>query len=113
MGVAPGIASYLSSYPAPNAGEIFAGGLPTDTANSNSSLNQPVFEHYGLIKVTHTFSPSDNLNVNYLIEDGALTVYATPSVKDNDTQRNQYVTIEETKPSANLRQHGPLLFRSV
>jgi hypothetical protein len=97
VGVAAGIASYLSSYPAPNAGEILAGGLPTGTANSNSSLNQPVAEHYGLIKVTHTFSASDNLNVNYLIDNGALTVYATPSVKDNDTQRNQYATIEETK----------------
>jgi hypothetical protein len=97
VGVAPGIASYLSSYPAPNGGEIFNGNLPTGTALSNSSLTQPVAEHYGLAKVTRTLSPTDNLNLSYLVDDGSLTVYATPSVLDNDTQRNQYATIEETK----------------
>ena len=103
IGVAPGIASYLSQYPAANDGEITLGGQPTGTAQSLSELNQPVNEQYGLIKLTHTFSPTDSLNLSYLVDNGALTVFAVPTAKDNDTQRNQYFTAEEDKSiSANL-----------
>lgn len=97
VGIAPGVASYLNAYPVPNGAEITSGGLPTGTANSLSELNQPVNEQYGLAKITHTLSATDSLNVSYLIDNGALTVYAVPTVKDNDTQRNQYATIEENK----------------
>jgi len=99
VGIAPGIANYLNTYPSPNAGEILnpITGLPTGTAYSLSELNQPVNEQYGLVKITHTFSPTDSLNLSYLIDNGFLTVYAVPTVEDNDQQRNQYATIEENK----------------
>ncbi len=97
VGIAPGIASYLKTYPVANGSEIMANGLPTGTANSEVNLNQPVAEHYGLIKLSRVLSKTDNLDLSYLIDDGNLTVFENPTLEDHNAQRNQYFTAEERK----------------
>jgi hypothetical protein len=101
VGVAPAIAGYLNTFPAPNGGEIYTliNGVqtPTGTADAVSDLKQPAAEHYGVAKLTRTLSRSDSLSASYLVDDGQLTVFQNPTLEDNDTERNQYVTIEESK----------------
>ena len=104
VGIAPGVAPVLASYPLPNGPELLdANGNPTGVAESIFSPSQPTHEHYGLAKITQVLSQNDTLDISYLIDDGQLTIFANPTITDQDTQRNQYVTIEERKVlSSNL-----------
>jgi len=100
VGINPAIASYLSSFPTPNGGEIFLPpptSLPTGTAYNNSSLAQPLHENYAIVRIDHNLSSSDSLFGSYEFDDAKLTALPNPVTTDDDTQRNQYLTFEERK----------------
>ena len=92
VGIDPNVAGYLAAY-LPANGPTFADG----SAQNFTPLTSPVSEHYGVIKLNHNFSASDTLLASYNIDDGAIVSHQTPSINDNDTQRNQNFTIEERK----------------
>lgn len=98
VGVNPGIASYLATYPMPTGAEILdANGNPTGSASNTSALSQPLGENYGIIRIDHTLSSSDSLFGSYEIDGANLTARQDPVTTDDDTQRNQYLTFEERK----------------
>ncbi len=92
VGVNPNVAGYLAAYPAPNGADFSDG-----SAQNISELQGPVGEHYGVIKITHNLSTSNTLLASYNIDDGTVESHANPSVTDNDSQRNQNLTLEERK----------------
>jgi hypothetical protein len=92
VGVNPGIASYLSSFPVPTGAELGNG-----SAFNTSALAQPLHENYGVFKVDHALSNSDSLFASYELDDAKLTALPNPVITDDDTQRNQYLTFEERK----------------
>lgn len=92
VGINPGIASYLNAFPIPNGAEIGNG-----SAFNISDLNQPLYENYGVVRVDHNLSTSDSLFASYEIDDANLTALPNPVTTDDDTQRNQYLTVEERK----------------
>jgi len=92
VGVNPNIRGYLNTFPLPN-GTVFGNG----TALNVSNLNHPVSENYGVIKIDHTLSNSDALTFSYTIDDASLQSHPNTVLTDDDTQRNQYFTVEERK----------------
>ncbi len=92
VGINPNVAGYLAAY-LPANGPAFADG----SAQNFTQLAAPVNEHYGVIKITHNLSATDTLLASYNIDDGAIQSHQTPSINDNDTQRNQNFTLEERK----------------
>jgi Carboxypeptidase regulatory-like domain/TonB dependent receptor/TonB-dependent Receptor Plug Domain len=92
VGVNPNIAGYLNTYPAPNGISLGNG-----TAQNVSDLNHPVSENFGVVKLDQTLGSKDLLTASYLIDDASLTAHPQPVLTDNDTQRNQYFTIEERR----------------
>jgi hypothetical protein len=92
VGVNPGIASYLKTFPIPNGVELGNG-----SAYNNSGLTQPLNENYGVVRIDHNLSSSDALFGSYVIDDANLTARQDPVTTDDDTQRNQYLTVEERK----------------
>ena len=92
VGVDPNIASYLKTFPIPNGAELGNG-----SAFNNSGLTQPLDENYGVIRLDHNLSSSDSLFGSYVIDDADLTARQDPVTTDDDTQRNQYLTLEERK----------------
>jgi hypothetical protein len=97
VGVNPGIASYLSAFPAPNGAEIVGAAGNTGSAYNVSDLSQPLHENYGVVRVDHNLSTSDSLFASYELDDAKLTALPNPVITDDDTQRNQYLTFEERK----------------
>ncbi len=94
VGINPGIASYLSTFPMPNGGEAPGG---TGSAYNISDLSQPLHENYGIARVDHNISSADSLFFSYEFDDAKLTALPNPVITDDDTQRNQYLTFEERK----------------
>ena len=92
VGINPGIASYLNAYPIPNGAPATPG-----TADNVSALSQPLHENYGIVRVDHNLSQSDSLFGSYEIDAAKLTALPNPVITDDDTQRNQYLTVEERK----------------
>jgi hypothetical protein len=92
VGISPNIQSYLNTFPAPN-GVVLGNG----TALNVSTLGQPVSEDYGVAKIDQKLSNSDSLFGSYNIDNAGLTAHQNPTTTDLDTQRNQYVTVEERK----------------
>jgi hypothetical protein len=92
VGINPGIASYLNAYPIPNGAVATPG-----TADNVSALNQPLHENYGIVRIDHNLSTSDSLFGSYEIDAAKLTALPNPVIIDDDTQRNQYLTVEERK----------------
>lgn len=92
VGINPGIASYLNAYPIPNGAVATPG-----TADNVSALTQPLHENYGIARVDHTLSTSDSLFGSYEFDAAKLTALPNPVITDDDTQRNQYLTVEERK----------------
>jgi carboxypeptidase family protein/TonB-dependent receptor-like protein len=92
VGVNPSIQSYLNTFPLPN-GFVLGNG----TALNTSAEGQPVSEDYGVIKIDQRLSNSDSLFGSYNIDDAKLTAHQNPTTTDLDTQRNQYITVEERK----------------
>jgi len=92
VGINPGIASYLNAYPIPN-GPVATPG----TADNISELSQPLHENYGIVRVDHNLSTSNSLFGSYEIDAAKLTALPNPVITDDDTQRNQYLTVEERK----------------
>lgn len=90
VGVSSNIAGYLAAFPSPNGASNGDG-----TAQHLSQLNYPVGEHYGVIKVTHNFSDKDSGLISYNIDDGNLVSFQNPTIRDQDSQRNQNFTAEE------------------
>ena len=97
VGINPAVANYLSTYPPPNGAELTANGLPTGSAFNHSSLGQPLHENYGVVRIDHNLSTSDSLFGSYELDDAKLTALPNPVTTDDDTQRNQYLTVEERK----------------
>ena len=64
---------------------------------TSRSLRTRVSEHYGVLKITHNLGQNDTLLASYNIDDGAIQSHQTPTINDNDTQRNQNLTLEERK----------------
>jgi hypothetical protein len=94
VGINAGIASYLSSFPVPNGGELPG---KTGAAYNVSDLAQPLHENYGVVRLDHSLSNSDSLFGSYEFDDAKLTALPNPVITDDDTQRNQYLTVEERK----------------
>jgi len=94
VGVNPSIASYLNTFPAPNGGELSDG---SGRAENISQLSQPLHENYGIVRIDHSLSSSDSLFGSYEFDGAKLTALPNPVITDDDTQRNQYLTIEERK----------------
>ena len=94
VGINPGIASYLSTFPVPNGGETPGN---VGSAYNVSDLSQPLAENYGVVRVDHNLSSSDSLFGSYEIDNASLTALPNPVTTDDDTQRNQYLTFEERK----------------
>lgn len=92
VGVNPNIAAALNTYPVPN-GTVFGNG----TALNVSSINSPISENYGVVRVDHTLSTSDSLFASYVIDRAQLTAHPQPVLTDIDTEGNQYVSVEERK----------------
>lgn len=92
VGINPSIASYLGAYPIPNGPEIGNG-----VAENISDLNQPLAENYGVIRIDHNISTSDAIFGSYEIDNASLTALPNPVTTDDDTQRNQYLSVEERK----------------
>ncbi len=90
VGVNPAIAGYLNTYPVPN-GTVFGNG----TAQNISNLNHMVAENFGVFKLDHNITNNNLLTGSYVIDDANLTAHPQPVLDDNDTQRNQYLTIED------------------
>jgi hypothetical protein len=92
VGVNPNIAAVLNTYPLPN-GTVFGNG----TALNVSSINSPISENYGVVRIDHTLSASDSLFASYVIDRAQLTAHPQPVLTDIDTEGNQYVSLEERK----------------
>ncbi len=92
IGVNANVAGYLAAFPAAN-GAAFADG----SAQNISALDSPVSEHYGVLKVTHNLSPTNSLLLSYNIDDGNIVTHENPTIRDQDSQRNQNLTAEERK----------------
>ena len=92
VGINPNVAGYLAAFPVAN-GPAFADG----SAQNFSQLAYPVAEHYGVVKITHNLGAADTLLASYNIDDGTIESHQTPSINDNDSQRNQNLTFEERK----------------
>jgi hypothetical protein len=92
IGINPGIASYLNAYPIPNGAPATAG-----TADNVTALSQPLHENYGIVRIDHQLSQSNSLFGSYEFDDAKLTASPNPVITDDDTQRNQYLTVEERK----------------
>ncbi len=90
VGVSPAVAGYLAAFATPNGPENGDG-----TVTNNNPVNRPLNEHYGVIKVTHNLSASSSLLFSYNIDDGNLGTPLNSSVVDQDSQRDQILTIEE------------------
>jgi hypothetical protein len=92
VGINPSIQTYLNTFPAPN-GTVLGNGSALNT----SSVNSPVAENYGVVRVDHTFSNSDSLFASYVIDNATLIAHPQPVLTDADKQRNQYLSVEEKK----------------
>ena len=92
VGVNPNIAAALNTYPVPNS-TVFTNG----TALNVSTINSPISENYGVVRVDHTLSTSDSLFASYVIDRAQLTAHPQPVLTDLDTEGNQYVSFEERK----------------
>jgi hypothetical protein len=92
VGVNPNIAAVLNTYPLPN-GTVFGNG----TALNVSSINSPISENYGVVRVDHTLSASDSLFASWVIDRAQLTAHPQPVLTDIDTEGNQYISLEERK----------------
>jgi Carboxypeptidase regulatory-like domain/TonB-dependent Receptor Plug Domain len=92
VGVNPNIKSYLDAYPLPNGANLGNG-----TALNTSPLDSPLFENYGVVRIDHNFSSSDSLFGSYTIDNATLTAHPDPVLTDADSQRNQYLSVEERK----------------
>jgi len=92
VGVSPNVQSYLNTFPRANS-TVFGDG----SAKNISSVNSPVTEHYGVVRVDHNISSADTLFASYVIDNANLTAHPQPVLTDQDTQRNQYLSVEEKK----------------
>jgi hypothetical protein len=94
VGINPNIAGYLNTFPLPNRpGPV----IPDGSAENLTPLNSPVSENYGVVRIDHNFSASDSLFGSYVYDNARLTAHPQPVLTDNDTQRNQYLSVEERK----------------
>jgi hypothetical protein len=81
--VSPTIASILALFPAPNlSGNRYA-----------FSLNQPLAEHYGQVRVDHSFSAKDSLFGRYTMDNADQTLgEAYPQFSLIEHSQSQYIT---------------------
>ena len=92
VGISPAIASVLSTYPVPN-GTVFGNG----TALNTSEINTPVTEDYGVVRIDHTLSNTDSIFGSYVVDNAKIVAHQQPVLTDDDTERNQYFSVEERK----------------
>ena len=92
VGVNPNVQNFINVFPLPNGANLGNG-----SALNVSSINSPVLENYGTVRVDHTFSASDSLFASFVIDNASLIAHPQPVLTDTDTQRNQYLSVEEKK----------------
>ncbi|MEE8350378.1 MAG: hypothetical protein V3R94_12455, partial [Acidobacteriota bacterium] len=78
----PAVQPYLDLFAVPN-GVDFGDG----TAQHNFTTTNPVRENYFLVKIDHTFSPSDSIDARYFIDDAVGELYYSGGTgKGSDVQ---------------------------
>ncbi|HZP33691.1 MAG TPA: TonB-dependent receptor [Candidatus Acidoferrales bacterium] len=85
--------------PACNGGEILsAAGLPTGTCNFLSNPDQAVREHFGVIKVDHSFTSSNSISISYNIDPSTSYTPAQTGITADDIYfRKQILSLQDTQ----------------
>ena len=91
VGVNPKMQPYIDLMPIPNGPDNGDG-----TGKVYFNNPQPTNEHYMVTKFDQQFGTNDHFFVRYTIDDGTLSfTQEGTTVKFNEANRNQYITVEE------------------
>ena len=91
------ILPYMSFWPEPNGGDLFANGLPTGTALSYNNPRQAIREDFGTVRADYTLRARDSVSASYTLDDGdSLIPLADPLFGSFVTLRSQVASLQET-----------------